>query len=76
MDKDWVDVGGHQRGMKGVLQGIAGGAVMISDRKSGTLTVPLDKIHSAQLVLTDALIAATKPIDTTGAEEILETEEE
>lgn len=77
MDKDWVDVGGHQRVLKGVLQGIAGGAVTISDRKSGTVTVPQDKIHSAQLVLTDALIAATKPIDTTGVdEEILEAEEE
>ncbi|MGX7953742.1 ribosome maturation protein RimP [Tsuneonella sp. HG249] len=76
MDKDWVDVSGHQRVMKGVIQGIAGDAVTISDRKSGTVTVPRDKIHTAQLVLTDALIAATKPIDTTGAEEILEAEEE
>jgi ribosome maturation factor RimP len=66
-----------QRVMKGVLQGIAGGAVTISDRKAGALTVPRAKIHTAQLVLTDALIAATKPLDTAGAEEeILETEEE
>ena len=77
MDKDWVDVSGHQRVLKGVLQGIAGGAVTISDRKTGTVTVPRDKIHTAQLVLTDALIAATKPIDTRGAEEeVLEAEEE
>ncbi|MFA9201597.1 MAG: ribosome maturation protein RimP [Cypionkella sp.] len=76
MARDWVDVGGHQRVLKGVLQGIAGGAVTISDRKTGTVTVPRDKIHTAQLVLTDALIAATKPLDTTGADEILETEEE
>jgi len=77
MDKDWVDVSGHQRVLKGVLQGIAGGAVTISDRKTGTVTIPRDKIHTAQLVLTDALIAATKPLDTSGAEEeILEAEEE
>jgi ribosome maturation factor RimP len=77
MDKAWVDVSGHQRVMKGVLQGIAGDAVTISDRKAGTVTVPRDKIHSAQLVLTDALIAATRPLDATGAEEqILEAEEE
>ena len=77
MDKDWIDVSGHQRVMKGVLQGIAGGAVTISDRKSGTVTVPRDKIHTAQLVLTDALLAATKPLDATGAEEeILEAEED
>lgn len=88
-EKDFANWAGHearivmdkefdgQRVMKGVLQGIAGDAVTISDRKAGTVTVPRDKIHSAQLVLTDALIAATKPIDTTGAEEeLLETEEE
>ena len=52
--------------------------------EAGEVTIPRDQIHTAQLVLTDALIAATKPIDTTGAEEevlggadeILETEEE
>ncbi|MEX0342181.1 MAG: ribosome maturation factor, partial [Erythrobacter sp.] len=29
-------------------------------------------IHSAQLVLTDALIAATQPLDTSGADDIEE----
>ena len=88
-EKDFADWAGHearivmdkgydgQRVMKGVLQGIAGDAVTIADRKAGPLTVPRERIHSAQLVLTDALIAATRPIDTTGAEEeLLEAEEE
>jgi ribosome maturation factor RimP len=80
MDKDWDG----QRVLKGDLKGIDGDQVTIADRKAGDVTVPRDQIHTAQLVLTDALIAATKPIDTTGAEEevlsgvdeILETEEE
>ena len=65
-----------QRNFKGNLVGIDGDQVTIDDRSSGQITLPLDQIHSAKLVLTDALIAATKPLDTTGADEILETEEE
>ena len=80
MDKGWDG----QRVLKGDLKGIDGDRVTIADRKAGEVTIPRDQIHTAQLVLTDALIAATKPIDTTGAEEevlggadeILETEEE
>jgi ribosome maturation factor RimP len=87
--KDFADWAGHearivmdkaydgQRVLKGDLKGIDGDAVTIADRKAGDVTVSLSSIHSAQLVLTDALIAATKPLDTAGAEEeILETEEE
>ena len=80
MDKGWDG----QRVLKGDLKGIDGDRVTIADRKAGEVTIPREQIHAAQLVLTDALIAATKPIDTTGAEEevlggadeILETEEE
>lgn len=63
-----------QRNLRGILAGIEGDQVVITDRKAGLVTVPLDQIHSAQLVLTDALIAATRPLDTSGAEEILEEE--
>ena len=65
-----------QRNFRGKLVGIDGDQVTIEDRSAGEVTLPLDRIHSAKLVLTDALIAATRPIDTTGADEILETEEE
>ena len=66
-----------QRVLKGDLKGIEGDAVTIVDRKAGDVTVPRDQIHTAQLVLTDALIAATRPLDTTGAEEeVLEAEED
>lgn len=86
--KDFAEWAGHearivmekgydgQRVLKGDLKGINGDMVAIADRKAGDVTVPFDQIHSAQLVLTDALIAATRPLDTSGAEDIVEFEEE
>ncbi len=71
MDKAW----NGQRNLRGELVGIEDGMVTIVDRKAGETSVPREKIHSAQLVLTDALIAATQPLDTSGADEIVETEE-
>ena len=71
MDKAW----NGQRNLRGELVGIDDGMVTIVDRKAGETSVPREKIHSAQLVLTDALIAATQPLDTSGADEIVETEE-
>lgn len=68
-------VEGH-RNLRGILRGIDGETVTIEDRKSGVIAVPLEQIHSAKLVLTDELIAATRPIDTTGVEDIVEDEEE
>ncbi len=72
MDKGWDG----QRTLRGDLKGIEDGMVTIVDRKAGETSVPREQIHSAQLVLTDALIAATQPLDTSGADEIVETEEE
>jgi ribosome maturation factor RimP len=86
--KDFADWAGHeakiamvkgwegQRNLRGELKGIAGEDVTIADRKAGEITVPRGQIYSAQLVLTDALIAATRPLDTSGAEDIVEFEEE
>ena len=83
--KDFADWAGHeakvsmakgydgQRNLRGILKGIEGDAVTIEDRKAGDVTVPRDQIHSAKLVLTDELIAATQPLDTSGADEIVET---
>ena len=85
--KDFADWAGHeakismakgydgQRNLRGSLKGIDGGLVTIDDRKAGEVSIPRDQIHSAQLVLTDELIAATQPLDTSGADEIVETEE-
>ena len=83
--KDFADWAGHeakvsmakgydgQRSLRGILKGIEGDAVTIEDRKAGDVTVPRDQIHPAKLVLTDELIAATQPLDTSGADEIVET---
>ena len=68
-------VGDHRK-LRGELLGIEGETVAIEDRKAGRMEVPLGTIHSAKLVLTDKLIAATRPLDTSGAEEIIETTEE
>ena len=61
-----------QRVNKGVLGGLEGDFVLITEAKAGAVKLPLAEIHSARLVLTDALIAATRPLDTSGAEELLE----
>ncbi len=61
-----------QRNLRGPLKGIEGDMITIADRKAGEVSVPRDQIHSAQLVLTDELIAATQPLDTSGADDIEE----
>ena len=67
---------GDHRKLRGELLGIEGETVAIEDRKAGRIEVPLANIQSAKLVLTDKLIAATRPLDTSGVEEIEETIEE
>lgn len=68
-------IDGH-RNLRGELLGIDDDVVSIEDRKAGRMDIPLTQIHAAKLVLTDALIAATRPLDTTGAEETVEDTEE
>lgn len=90
--KDFVNWAGHeakielvepflgQKRFRGKLYGIDphgdAGAVGVYNKDGSISFVPLQQIHSAKLVLTDALIAATRPIDTTGVEDIVETDEE
>ena len=69
-------VDGNRRAVQGDLIGIDGETVTLNDKKSGMVTFPLSDIHSAKLVLTDRLIAATRPLDTAGADEILQDEEQ
>jgi len=68
-------VGDHRK-IRGELLGIDGDTVTIADRKAGRVEVPLTQIQSAKLVLTDKLIAATRPLDTSGVEDLEELEEE
>lgn len=71
-----VESGANRKAVQGDLIGIDGDVVTLDDKKSGRVTFPLSDIHSAKLVLTDRLIAATRPLDTSGADEILEEEQE
>ncbi len=69
-------VDGNRKSLQGDLIGIEGDVVTLEDRKSGRVSFALSDIHSAKLVLTDRLIAATRPIDPSGADEILEEQED
>jgi ribosome maturation factor RimP len=68
-------VDGNRKALRGELAGLEGDTVLFDDAKSGRLAIPLAHIESARLVLTDKLIAATRPIDMTDAEDVLEEEE-
>jgi len=69
-------VEGNRKGLQGDLAGLEGDTVLFDDRKSGRVTFPLDHVVSARLILTDKLIAATRPIEIEGADEILEEQED
>lgn len=70
------DDGKPRKTVKGDLAGIEGDIVTVDDAKVGRVQFPLELIHSAKLVLTDRLIAATRPLDTSGAEEVEEGADE
>lgn len=86
--KDYAKWAGHEakialveeaegrRKLRGELLGIEGDVITIADNKAGRIAVPLAQVHSAQLVLTDKLIAATRPLDLSGVEDIEELNEE
>jgi len=75
MDKGYANEPGRQRVNKGVLGGLEDGMVLVKEVKAGDVRLPLTEIHTAKLVLTDALIAATRPLDTSGADELIEDTE-
>jgi ribosome maturation factor RimP len=58
----------------GDLLGTEGEAVLIEVPVQGAVALPFAAIHSAKLVMTDKLIAATAPLSAEGADEIFETE--
>lgn len=83
--KDFVDWAGHQarvnvvepvagrKQFKAVLAGAAGSVILLDDPKVGRVEIDFDKLHNAKLMLTDALISATMPLSSEGADDI-ETE--
>jgi ribosome maturation factor RimP len=86
--QDYADWSGHEarlnlvaptedgrKQLTGILKGVEGEQVTIDVRKHREVTVPFGAIADAKLLMTDALIAATAPLSTQGAEEF-ETEEQ
>ena len=76
MTKGWSGMELEQRAFKGELEGLdtldGKLCAVIRDQNNKAHHLPLKSIHSAKLVLTDELIAATQPLDTSGAEDIEE----
>ena len=76
---DYADWTGHEARLKfiapidgakqvsGIIQGVEHDSVRISTTK-GSREIPFESIASAKLLLTDALIAATAPLDAEGAD--------
>jgi ribosome maturation factor RimP len=60
----------------GALQGAQGETVLIDVQGLGPTALRFAAIRSAKLVMTDKLIAATAPISTEGADELIEIEAE
>jgi ribosome maturation factor RimP len=58
----------------GNLHGTEGETVLIEVPVQGPVGLPFAAIHSAKLVMTDRLIAATAPLSAQGADEIFEIE--
>jgi ribosome maturation factor RimP len=69
-------VEGNRKSLQGDLTGFEGGIITLIDRKSGPVAFPFAHVQSAKLVLTDKLIAATRPLDSSGADETIEEEQE
>jgi ribosome maturation factor RimP len=60
---------GARKNLSGELLAVEGTHVTIRDRKAGPMTFAFADLADAKLILTDALIAATRPLDSSGADE-------
>ncbi|OYX62843.1 MAG: ribosome maturation factor [Novosphingobium sp. 32-60-15] len=70
-------VDGNRKSLTGDLVGLEDDVITLDERKSGRVTFPLADVQYAKLVLTDKLIASSRPLDTSGIdEEILSSEDD
>lgn len=87
--QDWTKWAGHEakvnlvepvaenrKALHGEVAALEGETVQFDDRKSGRVAFELSNVQSARLILTDKLIAATRPLEVEGADEILEEQED
>lgn len=63
-----------RKSFRGVVNGVDGEEILFTDAKSGAVRIPFALVDEAKLLLTDALIAASMPLSSDGADEF-ETEE-
>ncbi len=84
--RDFLEWAGHEakiatsetvagrKSFRGILQGVEGDDIQFRDAKAGEVSIPFALVGDAKLMLTDALISATMPLSSDGADEF-ETEE-
>jgi ribosome maturation factor RimP len=61
--------------LTGDLLSLEGETITVQDKKVGPVSVPFAQVISAKLMLTNKLIAATRPLDTSGVDDIEEIDE-
>lgn len=61
--------------LTGDLLSLEGEMITVQDKKVGAVSVPFAQVISAKLMLTHKLIAATRPLDTSGVDDIEEIDE-
>jgi ribosome maturation factor RimP len=78
---DFADWAGHEarifltapvegrKQLTGVLKGVDGDRITIDVKKHEAMTIGFDQVADAKLLLTDALIASTRPLSLEGVEE-------
>jgi ribosome maturation factor RimP len=66
---------GERKQFSGVLEGLDGDNVKLTDKSGQSHVLPFSEISSAKLLLTDKLINATAPLSTEGADHIQTVEE-
>jgi len=83
---DFIEWAGHEakisaseivdgrKSFRGVLNGVEGDDILFTDAKSGDVVIPFALVSDAKLLLTDALLSATMPLSSDGADDF-ETEE-
>lgn len=69
-----VETVSGRKSFRGILKGVEGDEIQFQDNKAGDVAIPFAMVSDAKLILTDALISASMPLSSDGADEF-ETEE-
>ena len=62
---------GPRKNLHGVIDEVELGTIAFTDRKGGAVRFAIENVTAAKLLLTDRLIAATRPLEATGADEVI-----